>query len=189
MTAPISVSVIHPEAMSAQAIAWALERYPGLVVVGTGSTAMDGRRLALQSDAVVVHRAVPGAGTLARSLASDGTAVVELGDGKRPGGSGCIVPVGASIRDLVSALRPGADLPERSLPRLTHRERQVLTLVAGGLAGKQVARKLGISPKTVERHKTRIYSKLGVPNQAAAARFVAGDAFDGGGPAWSLSST
>jgi len=184
---PISVSVIHTEALSAQAIAWALARYPGLVVVGTGTTAMDGRRLAFRSDAIVIHRGVSGASTLARTLANEGTSVVELGDDPRPHGTRR-VPVDGSIPDLVSALRPGSDLPERALPRLTQRERQVLTLVAGGLAGKQVARKLGISPKTVERHKTRIYSKLGVPNQAAAARFVAGDAIEDGGPAWSLSS-
>jgi DNA-binding NarL/FixJ family response regulator len=42
--------------------------------------------------------------------------------------------------------------------------------VSRGLAGKQVARHLGISPKTVERHKTRIFAKLGVANQAAAVR-------------------
>ena len=49
------------------------------------------------------------------------------------------------------------------------REQEILRLVARGRSGKQVARQLGISPKTVERHKTRIFAKLGVPNQAAAA--------------------
>jgi DNA-binding CsgD family transcriptional regulator len=60
----------------------------------------------------------------------------------------------------------GAPRPIQS--RLTPRERQVLSLVARGLAAKQVARQLSISPKTVERHKTRIFAKLNVPNQAAA---------------------
>jgi DNA-binding NarL/FixJ family response regulator len=49
----------------------------------------------------------------------------------------------------------------------------VLVLVAKGLAAKQVARQLGISHKTVERHKTRIFSKLGVPNAVAAVGFLA----------------
>jgi len=44
--------------------------------------------------------------------------------------------------------------------------------VARGFAGKQVASHLGISPKTVERHKTRIFAKLKVPNQAAAVSVV-----------------
>jgi DNA-binding CsgD family transcriptional regulator len=43
-----------------------------------------------------------------------------------------------------------------------------MRLVSRGLVGKQIARQLGISPKTVERHKTRIFAKLGVANQAAA---------------------
>jgi DNA-binding CsgD family transcriptional regulator len=58
--------------------------------------------------------------------------------------------------------------PARARGRLTAREEQILRLVSRGLAGKQVARQLGISPKTVERHKTRIFAKLGVANQAAA---------------------
>jgi DNA-binding CsgD family transcriptional regulator len=44
--------------------------------------------------------------------------------------------------------------------------------------GKQVARHLGISPKTVEQHKTRIFAKLGVPNQAAAVRMVVAAGLD-----------
>ncbi len=74
---------------------------------------------------------------------------------------------------LAARLIPSASLPDERLATLTPREHQILSLVTDGLAGKQVARVLGISPKTVERHKTRIYSKLGVPNQAAAAGLAA----------------
>ena len=65
----------------------------------------------------------------------------------------------------------------------------MLRLVAQGLAGKQVAKSLGVSPKTVERHKTRIYAKLGVPNQAAAARLAAIGDDTNGGPRWNRSNT
>jgi DNA-binding CsgD family transcriptional regulator len=41
-----------------------------------------------------------------------------------------------------------------------------------------VARHLGISPKTVEVHKTRIFAKLGVPNQAAAV-YALGNRMEG----------
>ena len=44
----------------------------------------------------------------------------------------------------------------------------MLRLAAKGMAGKQIARALGISPKTVEQHKTRAFKRLGVPNQAPA---------------------
>ena len=43
---------------------------------------------------------------------------------------------------------------------------------AKGMAGKQIARALGISPKTVEQHKTRMFRKLDVPNQAAAVALM-----------------
>jgi DNA-binding CsgD family transcriptional regulator len=74
------------------------------------------------------------------------------------------------VATLASALAPGVVAPGRVRSRLTAREEQILRLVSRGLAGKQVARHLGISPKTVERHKTRIFAKLGVANQAAAVR-------------------
>lgn len=42
------------------------------------------------------------------------------------------------------------------------------SLVAREMAAKQVASQLSISPRTVERHKIRIFGMLRVPNQAAA---------------------
>ena len=48
----------------------------------------------------------------------------------------------------------------------------MLRLVAKGMAGKQIATVLRISPKTVEQHKTRLFRKLDVPNQAAAVATV-----------------
>jgi len=57
--------------------------------------------------------------------------------------------------------------------RLTVREREVLELLADGLGPAEVARKLGITPKTVATHVEHIYAKLGVHTraQAVAAAF------------------
>jgi HD-GYP domain-containing protein (c-di-GMP phosphodiesterase class II) len=52
---------------------------------------------------------------------------------------------------------------------LTARESDVLGLLAQGLPNKGIARRLGISPKTVGNHIERIYTKLGVSNRAGAA--------------------
>ena len=52
---------------------------------------------------------------------------------------------------------------------LTARENEVLVLLAQGLPNKSVAKRLGISPKTVSNHVERVYAKLGVNNRAAAA--------------------
>ena len=58
------------------------------------------------------------------------------------------------------------------LARLTAREREVLDQAALGLHAKEIAAVLGISPRTVEVHKTRIMEKLGVRNVAELVRFA-----------------
>jgi len=52
---------------------------------------------------------------------------------------------------------------------LTDREREVLLLVRGGLANKQIARKLGISERTVKAHLTNVFQRLGVADRTQAA--------------------
>ena len=52
--------------------------------------------------------------------------------------------------------------------RLTAREREVLRLLADGLAPSQIAASLGITPKTVATHVEHIYAKLGVHTRAQA---------------------
>jgi RNA polymerase sigma factor (sigma-70 family) len=58
------------------------------------------------------------------------------------------------------------------LGRLTSREREVLEQAARGLHAKEIAAALGISPRTVEVHKTRIMEKLDVRNVAELVRFA-----------------
>lgn len=53
--------------------------------------------------------------------------------------------------------------------RLSDREREVLILVAEGSANKQIARRLGISEKTVKGHMTKIFQALGVTDRTQAA--------------------
>jgi DNA-binding NarL/FixJ family response regulator len=53
---------------------------------------------------------------------------------------------------------------------LTAREREVLQLVAEGLANKQVALSLGISEHTVKFHLSSLYTKLGVTSRTEAIR-------------------
>ncbi len=60
------------------------------------------------------------------------------------------------------------------LAALTAREREVLELAAKGLHAKEIGTALGISPRTVEVHKTRIMEKLGARNLAELVRFALG---------------
>ena len=53
-------------------------------------------------------------------------------------------------------------------PMLTDREQEVLRALAGGSSSREIAERLGISPKTVDNHKASIYAKLGVQSQAQA---------------------
>ncbi len=53
---------------------------------------------------------------------------------------------------------------------LTTREVEVLRLLAQGWTDAQIAEQLVISPRTVNRHTTSLYSKLGVSSRSAATR-------------------
>jgi len=52
---------------------------------------------------------------------------------------------------------------------LTAREREVLALVVEGLANKQIARRMGISEKTVKGHLTNLFQRIGVADRTQAA--------------------
>jgi DNA-binding NarL/FixJ family response regulator len=57
---------------------------------------------------------------------------------------------------------------ERHSKELTERERQILRLVADGNTNKSIARSLSLSERTVDRHLSNIFDKLGVSSRAAA---------------------
>ncbi len=189
-----AVVVAHREAMVAEGISAALARYPGIVSLGAATAARDAERLGAQAYAVAIDPALPGALAAAGRLRRLGVRVVFLGDANDEADEraadeeeeGVRVPTHAPVATLAAALAPGSRSPEAPA-MLTKREQEILRLIAKGRSGKQVARQLGISPKTVERHKTRIFAKLGVPNQAAAA-FLYGERTERS-RAWNASTT
>jgi len=67
-------------------------------------------------------------------------------------------------RPIAPASRPA---PARGL---TEREREVLRLIASGATNEAIASRLGIAVKTVERHVTNLYRKLGAGGRADATR-------------------
>jgi DNA-binding NarL/FixJ family response regulator len=69
---------------------------------------------------------------------------------------------------VVAQWREGRQRASREPGALTRREREVLGAMVEGLLTKAIARRLHVAPKTVENHKVRIFSKLGVRNQAQA---------------------
>jgi FixJ family two-component response regulator len=59
-----------------------------------------------------------------------------------------------------------------NLSVLTERERGVAELLAQGLHNRDVAERLGISPRTVEVHKARVMAKLGARNLVELVRLM-----------------
>jgi two-component system, NarL family, response regulator DevR len=76
------------------------------------------------------------------------------------------------IQHLATATnRPsGTDAAGDGLLGVSRREEEVLALLADGLTDREIADRLGISPRTVETHVGSLLNKLGVRNRAQAAR-------------------
>ena len=56
---------------------------------------------------------------------------------------------------------------------LTSRERECMALAVSGLTSKEIARDLGISPRTVEVHRTHVMHKMGAANMAELVKMAA----------------
>ena len=72
--------------------------------------------------------------------------------------------------------RLGRAVPRSGPPSilgLTEREHEVLALVAGGKTNREIAERLFLSPRTVDRHLARVFQKLNVHTRAAATSIFA----------------
>ena len=72
-------------------------------------------------------------------------------------------------------VRGGAGNP--TVPKLTNREREVLTFVADGLSNKEIAGQLGIGVRTVETHRERTMRKLDIHTVAGLTKFAIAQGF------------
>jgi DNA-binding CsgD family transcriptional regulator len=94
-------------------------------------------------------------------------------------------------RALLTLLRPhlheaylDAERHRHPTPQLTHRQWQLLHLLAAGHTNVQIARRLGVAEGTVRKHLENIYSRLHVSNRTAAVTRAFPDrAVAGGGEA------
>ncbi len=59
-----------------------------------------------------------------------------------------------------------------SIDRLTSREHEVLQLIADGFTNTEIAEKMGVSKKTIEKHRTRLMAKLDVHDLAGLLRLA-----------------
>ena len=77
--------------------------------------------------------------------------------------------VTALIRDYLHRAKRGEALPDTIV---TPREEEVLKLVAEGYSTREIAKTLGISAKTVDRHRANILQKLGLRDRLALTRYA-----------------
>ena len=69
--------------------------------------------------------------------------------------------------------RSHADAIKQRHARLSQREREIMALAVTGLTSKEIARQLGISPRTVEVHRTHVMHKMDAANLAELIRLAA----------------
>ncbi|ABM12475.1 MULTISPECIES: response regulator [Mycolicibacterium] len=77
--------------------------------------------------------------------------------------------VTALIQDYLNRARHGDDLPGTIV---TSREEEVLKLIAEGYSTREIAGTLGISAKTVDRHRANLLAKLGLRDRLALTRYA-----------------
>ena len=193
----IRVLVVDDHALHRDGIRQILAQHPGIEVAGEAGSAEEGLALInqLQPDVVLMDIRLPGMNGIdaTRRVRRDHPAtrvlVVTAYDDDEyvisaleAGASGHLSKAapGRELVDAVRAVTAGGTVVDplalthllsgrvETAASLTERELAVLRLLSEGLHNKQVATRLGISRRTVERHCDNIYAKLGVGSRTEA---------------------
>ena len=84
--------------------------------------------------------------------------------------------VSRSMRERVEepdpAARPAPLAMSDGVSLLTDREREIMLCVASGLRTREIAERLSLSHKTVEKHRSNLMRKLGLRSAAAVAAYA-----------------
>jgi len=181
------IEILGEAENGAEAVALAEKLQPTVVLMDVAMPHMNGAQATRQ-----IRRASPSTQIVVLSSYSDDRIVDELLDA---GVSGYIVKWAAAtevlkaIRDVVAGnqyfspeiarrlnhrRQLSAQRKRRSASpsRLSKREGEVLQLIADGFSNKQMASELGISIKTVEKHRQRVMQKLGLHETASLTRYA-----------------
>jgi two-component system response regulator NreC len=85
---------------------------------------------------------------------------------------GVAIPNTLGRRLLADYLDRAKGGPTPGFEQLTPREREILRLIAEGRTNKEIAERLYVSVRTVERHRTAITQKLGLHNRAELVSYA-----------------
>lgn len=131
------------------------------------------RKLVLTaSDCEETIRAALGAGADGYVLKDANSAELMLGIRTVWGGERFLCKAVAG--KVLSGFLFGKEQPPASIvtDSITAREREVLARIAHGQSNKAIARELGLSPKTVEKHRSNLMRKLQLHNAAAITMYA-----------------
>jgi DNA-binding NarL/FixJ family response regulator len=198
-TPPVGVLVVDDHPLVRAGLVGLLATSGEFAVVGEAGDGADAVALARESrpDVVLMDLSMPGVDgieAIRRLLADgyDGAVVVltsfsdraRVAQALEAGAVGYLLKdaepadVLAAIRSAAAGHAPldprvaGALLPSRRTDpasQLSGREREVLRLVAQGMANKQIGRRLGIAERTVKVHLGNVFRRIGVADRTSAA--------------------
>jgi DNA-binding NarL/FixJ family response regulator len=183
--APVKVLIADDHTLFRAGLARILARDPRLEVVAqarNGAEAVE-ETLALRPDVVLMdlqmpglngveavkrlHQDAPAVRVLVLSGYADRSMVTEAIDSGAFGYADKDTTPEDMVERILSA--SSSSQRQRAAPAdLSGRELDVLNQVATGLANKQIARRLGISEKTVRNHLSRVFNKLHAANRTEA---------------------
>jgi DNA-binding NarL/FixJ family response regulator len=181
------IAVIAEASNGEAAVALARQHTPDVLILdldmpdGDGATALATIQASMPDVRVLIltmhaerERLLPLLEAGARGYLSKSSAALDLIEAVRVVASGEVYVRPAAARLLATALVPQrADETARGRFRtLSERERTILHSVAQGYSGAEIARRLGISSKTVDAYKRRVEVKLGLRHRTDYVRFA-----------------
>jgi two-component system nitrate/nitrite response regulator NarL len=119
--------------------------------------------LSASGDPEIVYRAVQGGAGGYFLKEADREAILDAVTAVARGGTAIDPVLQVGVFEQIRLRGTGEERPI-----LTAREREVLTLMARGMSGPQIAERLIVALTTVKTHQARLYEKLGVAERAAA---------------------
>lgn len=176
------LEVVGVAATGHEAIRKVMETRPNVAVLDLQMPGLDGYEATRQ-----IARTAPKVAVLVLTMFEDDDAMFAA---MRAGANGYLVK-GAQQDEIIRAIHAvaageaifGSSVAKRVLgllgsapraveepfPELTHRERQILDLLAAGLTNPAIARQLGLTAKTVANNVSTILAKLQIADRAQAA--------------------
>jgi DNA-binding NarL/FixJ family response regulator len=188
LEAESDIEVVGEAASGRQAVGLTQKLRPAVVVMDIAMPQLNGLEATRQ-----IRQAVPGTKVLILSAHSDEAYVEQV---TALGAAGYLIKqtsahflsaairevhkgqtffspaVARQLRDHYQQSPDRVGLRKKQGARLSSREVEVLQLIAEGQANKQVAAELGISVKTVEKHRQRLMEKLNIHDTAGLTRYA-----------------